>query len=98
MCSLFIELFFSQILSDFKVQFPKVNADGFTANWPKYAASINEVLTSYRVDICTEWSEDIEQMLALFKLLPAKTGKNSKSSALPFCKVIEKFIVHSEVY
>lgn len=66
--------------------------------WPNYALSMKAILENgYDKDVCTGWSEQIEQMLALLKLLPAKTTKNPKSPVLPFSKAIEKLITHSEV-
>lgn len=45
--------------------------------------------------ISTGWANDVEEILALLSILAAKAGK--KSPVVPFIKVIDKLIIHSEV-
>lgn len=89
---------FIQILYDFTVHFPNADADGLMNKWQNIGSNINNVLTEeYNTKIYTEWSAGVEQVLALLKILPAKAGRNTKSSVLPFVKAIDKLIVHYEV-
>lgn len=48
----------------------------------------------YNMNFVTEWNADIDEIFALFKVLSVKGGK---SPSVPFPKVIERFIFHSEV-
>lgn len=58
---------------------------------------MKEVLKdSYMTSVKTGWTDDIEQVLAILKVLPAKAGKHTKS-VVPFTQAIDKFIVHCEV-
>lgn len=83
---------------DFKVHFPNADSDGFLKNWPAYGSRMEDVLKSYYgTNVYTEWPCEIEQVLSLLKVLPAKAGPKSKSPVLPFNQVIDKLIFHSEV-
>lgn len=42
------------------------------------------------------WLKDVEQILVVLKLLPAKAGKFA-NGVVPYNRAIEKFIVHSKV-
>lgn len=88
---------FKQISYDFAVQFSEADANGFMIEWPnKYGPDIKNMLNDcYGTKISTGWASDIEEILALLKILPAKAGK--KSPVVPFIKVIDKLIFHSEV-
>lgn len=66
-------------------------------NWQTYVSGIKENLDRENITISTGWNEEIEQFLTLFKLLPAKVGTRTKSRVVPFAKVVDNFIVHSEV-
>lgn len=79
------------------VHFPNADADGFLNMWPKYVPAIKDSLQRDAIIVSTEWPDEIETFLALFKLLPAKSGKRTKSTVVSFNRVIEKFITHSEV-
>lgn len=84
-----------QVLHDFTIHFPKANADGLKNKWPEYGPKMKQVLLdSYNLTFVTLWNEDIEEIFALFKVLPAKGGK---SPCITFHKVIERFIFHSKV-
>lgn len=52
---------------------------------------------STSVDGLTGWPEEIEEVLSLLKLFPAKAGKRSKGKVEPFIKAIDKLITHSAV-
>lgn len=87
-----------QILHDFTVRFPEANAGGFIEDWPFYAQNIKKVFyESYYQKIDTLWSDDIEELLVVLKLLPAKAGQKVASGVLPFNRAIDKFIVHTKV-
>lgn len=65
--------------------------------WQEYVPGIKETLIRENVSISTGWDDEIEQFLALMKLLPARSGARAKSHVVSFTRVIEKFIIHSEV-
>lgn len=78
------------------MQFPDSNVVGFRNNWPLYGNDIKMILNDvYDTKISTGWANDIEEILALLNILAAKAGK--KSPVVPFIKVIDKLIIHSEV-
>lgn len=80
------------------MHFPNADSDGLTNKWPDFGSIIKSVLTeSYQTNVHTGWSDDVEQVLALLKILPAKTGRNTKSLVVPFMQAVDKLIVHSEV-
>lgn len=89
---------YKQAVFDFTVQYSGAEHNGFQNNWPKYGSSIKEVLkSSYSTTITTGWCESIEQILALMKILPAKSGTKTKSSVVPFIKAIDHLILFCEV-
>lgn len=88
---------FFKVLFEFTVHYRQADANGFMQNWQTYVSGVNECLVRENITISTEWNEEIEQFLALMKLLPAKVGVRSKSPVVPFTKVIDHFIVHSKV-
>lgn len=96
---LIFHLFYSskQILYDFKVHFPQVDSDALMKNWPDFGSRIKEILSEhYRTTVSTGWPDNIEQALAIIKILPTKAGKHA-NSVVPFVQAIDKLIVHSEV-
>lgn len=83
---------------DFIIRFPKANADVFIEKWPFYASNMkNVLLDSYKQEMGTLWSEEVEQLLVVLKLLPAKGGSKGGAGILPFIRAIDKLIVHSDV-
>lgn len=83
---------------DFTARFPMAKCDGFLTQWPIYQSIIMDILKeNYNQSVNTMWSNEIEGVLALVKLLPAKAGKKAAGQILPFTKAIDKLIVHSVV-
>lgn len=62
--------------------------------WKQYAPAVGKVMDIEKVTISTGWDEEIEQFLALMKLLPAKSGK---APVLSFIRVVDRLMIHSEV-
>lgn len=86
------------MLYDFTVHFPNANSDGLMNNWHDFGSNMKGVLSdSYNTNVNTGWPDDVEQILALLKILPAKAGRNTKSLVVPFIQAIDKLIIHSEV-
>lgn len=77
-------------------QFPDVDADAMSKNWPEYGSRIKSVMKiNYKTDVPkTGWPELVEQVLALIKIFPQKGGRGVK---VPFTQATERVIVHSEV-
>lgn len=75
-----------------------MNADGFLSKWPNVSKEVHTVLSTYHVtSFETQWCQEIEQILALIKLLPAvATGRNMLSMEA-FAKVAEKLFVFRQV-
>lgn len=84
----------SKVKFDFTVHYPDADAEGLMQEWKKYAAAIKTVLVMDNVSVSTGWDEEIEQFLALIKLLPAKRGT---APALSFIRAIDRLIIHFEV-
>lgn len=79
------------------MHFPEVDSNALIAKWPNFGSNVKEILKEhYSTTVNTGWSENIEQMLALLKILPAKAGRNA-GPVVPFVQAIDKLIVHSEV-
>lgn len=87
-------MLFSKVLFDFTVQFPNADANGLLQKWEQYAPTIGKVLEMEKAVVSTGWNDDVEKFMALVKLLPAKSGK---SPVMPFIKVVERLMIHSEV-
>lgn len=84
-------------MHDFTIRFPEASADGFIKKWPFYASNMKKILNdNYNQKIRTLWSEDVEQLLVVLKLLPAKAGQKVAAGVLPFDRAIDKFIVHNK--
>lgn len=90
---------FTQILFDFTVHYPTADPDGLMKKWQNIGSNIKKVLSEYynTKNVNAGWSDNIEQVLALLKALPAKAGRNTRGQVLPFIKAVDKLIVHSEV-
>lgn len=84
----------SKVLFDFTVHYPDSDAEGLLQKWKQYSTAIENVLVVEKVSVSTGWNEEIDQFLALIKLLPAKSGK---APVMSFIRVVERFIIHSEV-
>lgn len=89
-----IAFLISKVDFDFTVHYPDANAGDLLQKWEKLATAIKAVLATENVTVATGWSEEIEQFLALMKLLPAKSGK---APVLSFIRVVDRLIIHSEV-
>lgn len=83
---------------DFGQQFPDADSNGFIKNWALISNEMKKVLKEYyRSDINTLWTDEVEQLLILMKILPARASQKTKKTALPFVKAIDRLIVFSEV-
>lgn len=90
---------FTQILYDFTVHYPTADPDGLMKKWQNIGLHIKKVLSEQykNKNVNAGWSDDIEQVLALLKALPAKAGRNTRGQIVPFIQAVDKLIVHSEV-
>lgn len=68
-------------------------------NWATYSERFREILTqNYESSIHTMWSKEVEDILVILKLFPAKAGgRNAASGITSFNKTIDKLIVFCEV-
>lgn len=74
--------------------------NSFLINWPSYATKLKNLMkVEYKAQMfVSKWPSEIEDLLILLKLLPAKAnGKNGVASAANFRDSIAKFIVFSDV-
>lgn len=80
-----IVLFIIQIVLDFACN-PKISCDenAFVDNWPTYGTKLRTLVKS---DVATDWDQDVENLLLLLHVFPAKSVK------LPFLNAIKKLIV-----
>lgn len=92
-----IDLLSFQILYEFSNKFEKFN--DFIAAWPSYSVKLDHILALKQVrDFATMWTGDINDLLKLVRLLPARQrGRNTVTQGLSFQKVIDKLIVFSRV-
>lgn len=82
------------------MRFGDFNVNGLLENWPKYSSKLKNVLDSSdkSSDFATMWSEDIEQVLILLKLLPlVQTGRNTAPKRANFQEATKKLIIFSKV-
>lgn len=92
-CSL--ESFNFQILLDYEEEFKlRCSYESFLRLWPTYAKPLREHCDSkFNCEKHTPWSDDIENVLLLFKVLPP-SGKGKKKL---FKDIIDKVIVYQVV-
>lgn len=84
---------------DFSQHFSDVDSHAFLDTWSEFAEKLKKVhQQSYKSDIDTEWSDDIENFLILLKLLPLSSGRKGQlATRLSFQNAIRKLIVFSKV-
>lgn len=68
-------------------------------NWQHIGSNIKNVLWEQykKKNVDAGYPENIEQVLALLRAVPAKAGRNTRGQVLPFIQAIDKLIVYSEV-
>lgn len=82
---------------DYNLRFMEHNANNLLNNWALYSKRLNEMLTTvYNSHIYTQWSKDIQDILILLKLLPAKMDTKKVATLESFNKAIEKTISFSK--
>lgn len=83
-----------QLALDFEQMFQSIDSNAFKTLWPGYAARLREI-SATRPDytIGTNWSEQVEDVLLLLKIFPAKPNKRT----INFHNLSEKLIVFSVV-
>lgn len=73
------------------LRYPTIDQNAFLVKWPKYATRVHDVLkTYYKKSIKTMWCKDIESILALLKMLPAKGNGRNLQSMETFNRSIDK--------
>lgn len=78
--------------------FPVAKSDAFLQLWPKYELHLREILTQdYKLCVQTIWPKEIENILVLLKLFPAKSVGRNTSNILSFNKAVDKLIIFHEV-
>lgn len=88
---------YSQIGFDFDARFPNVNSDGLLNNWITVKGRVREILEKqYKFVIKSSWPEDIEDFLALLKLMSA-TNRTTMAGIVGYNKAVEKLIVFQQV-
>lgn len=87
-----------QIPYEFSLHYPETNIDDFENVWNIFSEKVIDVLrTYYNRKISTGWHIDIEKILALLRMLPAKgTGRNLQSIK-SFNETIDKLFVFRSV-
>lgn len=94
----FITAQFLQILFDFSVRYKEIDCNAFLDTWPTHSVRLNDILKDqYESSIYTMWTEDIQDLLILLKLLPAKTNGRNLLSVESFNKATEKLFVFRKV-
>lgn len=82
---------------DYSVRFNEIACDNLVNNWRLYSENLREyVFEKPRYTIDTPWSDEVEIVLQLVKVFPAKARTNYPE-VLPFVKAIEKLIVFRKV-
>lgn len=83
---------------DFSVRYANIDSNAFLDSWPIYSSRLNDILKNqYASDVHTMWSADIQDLLILLKLLPARTNGRNLLSVESFSKATEKLFVFRKV-
>lgn len=80
---------------EFAEEYSTVNANALIEKWETYEHQLREILVINFANVAFEtgWSEDIENVLVLLKLLPSKqSGRNVIASNSTFNNAIEKLV------
>lgn len=98
-CYHFVTILFPQILLDFSLRYKDIDCDAFLDSWPTNNVRLNDILTNqYETSVYTMWSQDIQDLLILLKLLPAKSNGRNLLSVQAFNKATEKLFVFRKVH
>lgn len=80
---------------DFELSHQEANANALLENWPQYSARLREICTHEpKYKFKSSWSQDIEDVLSLLKVLPSK-GKSCEKLFANVCNKIISFCVVS---
>lgn len=86
---------YQQILKEFELAYPGVNAAAFVDKWPVVATKLRGILTNHykEKEFRTDWSVEVENVLIILKMFPCpQVGRNVIASNATFEKATEKFI------
>lgn len=90
--------FILQISYEFSLQYPGILHDAFETSWQIFSQRVVDILkTHYKKSIIKDWSNEIIELLALYKMLPAKVTPNNMTTVEEFAKAVDKLIVFREV-
>lgn len=84
-----------QILKEFELAYPEISAFALIDKWIVFGPQLRDILTShYKVkNFKTDWFEDIERILVLLKMFPARqVGRNVIASDTTFKTSVNQFI------
>lgn len=84
-----------QILKEFELAYPNVNASAFLDKWLAISPQIRNILFSHyqKGNFKTDWPADVENILVLLKMFPSRqVGRNVIASDSNFKKALEEFI------
>lgn len=73
---------------------------GFINSWQRFAVGLNDVIDKqyFSSKFYTNWAEDVENIIALLKLLPSsKVGRNALATRETFYNATDKLIVFCRV-
>lgn len=80
---------------DFDLSHQEAKASALLENWPQYSAQLREMCAHEpKYKFASSWSQDIEDVLCLLKVLPSK-GKSTEKLFLNVCKKLISFCVVS---
>lgn len=90
---------FLQILFEFSDRFPQLDSKAYINAWPRYSAQLQDILRKQyaTLNFHTQWSEEIQKLFILIKLLPTKFGRKVNTCRETFQKTTEKLIVFRPV-
>lgn len=82
---------------DFELSHQEANVNALLENWTQYSARLREICAhEAKYKFATSWSQDIEDILRLLKVLPSK-GKSCEKLFANVCKKMISFCVVSYI-